>query len=85
MSKCQEGCVRNERIRVAQASKAITKKKKILKWYGHVMRMKEEHLVRQVLDVDMRRKIRRGRLNKVEQCLLVRQRNFFPGMGRFKL
>ena len=26
---------------------------KRLKWYGHAMRMKEEHLVRRMLDVDI--------------------------------
>ena len=39
--------IRNEHIRgttrVVQASKKITEKR--LKWYGHVRRMKEEHIV----------------------------------------
>ena len=39
--------IRNEYIRgttrVVQASKKITEKR--LKWYGHVRRMKEEHIV----------------------------------------
>ena len=39
--------IRNENIRgttrVVQASKKITEKR--LKWYGHVRRMKEEHIV----------------------------------------
>ena len=37
-------------IIVVQASKKITEKR--LKWYGHVRRMKEEHIVRRMLDVD---------------------------------
>ena len=43
------------------ASKKITEKR--LKWYGQVMRMKEEHTVRRMLDVDMPGKRRRGRPN----------------------
>ena len=47
--------IRNEHIRrttrVAQASKKITEKR--LKWYGHVRRMKEEDIVRRMLDVDI--------------------------------
>ena len=46
--------IRNEHIRgttrVVQASKKITEKR--LKWYGHVRRTKEEHIVRRMLDVD---------------------------------
>ena len=46
--------IQNEHIRgttrVFQASKKITDKR--LKWYGHVRRMKEEHIVRRMLDVD---------------------------------
>ena len=57
--------VRNEHIRgttrVVQASKKITEKR--LKWYGHVRRMKEEHIVRRILDVDIPGKRRRGRPN----------------------
>ena len=57
--------VRNEHIRgttrVVQASKKITEKR--LKWYGHVRRMKEEHIVRRMLDVDIPGKRRRGRPN----------------------
>ena len=45
---------RNEHIRgtnkVVQASKKITEKR--LKWYGHVVRMKEENIVRRLLHVD---------------------------------
>ena len=57
--------IRNEHIRgttrVVQASKKITEKR--LKWYGHVRRMKEEHIVRRMQDVDIPGKIRRGRTN----------------------
>ena len=57
--------IRNEHIagttRVVQASKKITEKR--LKWYGHVRRMKEEHMVRRMLDVYIPGKIRRGRPN----------------------
>ena len=44
---------------MAQASNKITEKQ--LKWYGHVMSMKEEHIVRRMLDVDIPGKIRRRR------------------------
>ena len=54
--------IRNEHIRgtarVVQASKKIIEKR--LKWYGHVRRMKEEHIVRRMLDVDIPGKTRRG-------------------------
>ena len=47
--------IRNEHIigttRVVQASKKITEKR--LKWYGQVGRMKEEHIVRIMLDADI--------------------------------
>ena len=43
---------------MVQASKKITEKR--LKWYGHVRRMKEEHIVRRMLDVDIPGKRRRG-------------------------
>ena len=43
--------IRNEHIRgttkVAQASRKITERK--LKWYGHVMRMEEDHVVKRVM------------------------------------
>ena len=59
----RRGKIRNEHIRVTtrvvQASKKITEKR--LKWYGHVRRMKEEHIVRRMLDVDIPGKRRRGR------------------------
>ena len=56
--------IRNEHIRgtrVVQASKKIAEKR--LKWYGHVRRMKEEHIVRRMLDVEIPGKRRRGRPN----------------------
>ena len=57
--------VRNEHIRgttrVVQAFKKITEKR--LKRFGHVRRMKEEHIVRRMLDVGIPGKIRRGRPN----------------------
>ena len=57
--------IRNEHIRgttrVVQASKKITEKR--LKWYGHVRRLKEEHIMRRMLDVDIPGKRRRGRPN----------------------
>ena len=34
-----------------------------MKWYGHVRRMKEEHIVRRMLDVNIPGKRRRGRPN----------------------
>ena len=53
--------IRNAHIRgtprVVQASKKITEKG--LKWYGHVRRMKEEHIVRRMLDVNIPGKRRR--------------------------
>ena len=61
----------NEHIRgttrVAQASKKITEKR--LKWYGHVTRTKDDHIVRRMLDVDIPGK-RRGRPKpKGETCV----------------
>ena len=57
--------IRNEHIRettrVVQASTKITEKR--LKWYGHVRRMKEDHIVRRMLDVDIPWERRRGRPN----------------------
>ena len=46
---------------MVQASKKITEKR--LKWYGHVRRMKEEHIVRIMLAVNIPGKRRRGRPN----------------------
>ena len=58
--------IRDEHIggttRVVQASKKITEKR--LKWYGHVRGMKEEHIVRRMLDVETPGKRRRGRRNR---------------------
>ena len=55
----------NEHIRgttrVVQASKKITEKR--LMWYGHVRGMKEEHIVRRMLDVDIPEKRRCVRPN----------------------
>ena len=55
--------IRDEHIegtnKVVKPSKKITEKR--LKWYGHVRRMKEEHIVRRMLDVDISGKIRRRR------------------------
>ena len=48
-------------IRVVHASKTITEHR--LKWYGKVRRMKEEHTVRRMLDVDIPVKRRRRRPN----------------------
>ena len=42
---------------MVRVSKEITEKR--LKWYGHVRRMKEEHIVRRMLDVDIPGKRRR--------------------------
>ena len=46
---------------MVQVSKKIEEKR--LKRYGHVMRMKEEHIVRRMLDVEKPGKRRRGRPN----------------------
>ena len=57
--------IRKEHIRgttrVVQDSKKSIEKR--LKWYGHVRRMKEEHIVRRMLDVEISGKRRRGRPN----------------------
>ena len=65
--------IRNEHIRgttrVVQASRIITEKR--LKWYGHVRRMKEEHIVRRMLDVNIytiEKKKRAAKL-KMEICM----------------
>ena len=44
---------------MVQAFKKITEKR--LKWYGHVRRMKEEHIMRRMLYMDIPWKICRGR------------------------
>ena len=56
---------------MVQSSKKITEKR--LKWYGHVRRMKEEHIVRRMLDVDIPGKRRRGRPKPtMERCMQER-------------
>ena len=54
--------IQNEHIRgttrVVQASRKTTEKR--MKWCGHVRRMKEEHIVRRMIDVDIPGKRRRG-------------------------
>ena len=61
----KEGSYRNEHIRettrVVQSSRKITEKR--LKCCVHVSRMKEEHIVRRMFDVDIQGKGRRGRPN----------------------
>ena len=55
--------IRNEHIRgttkVAQASRKITERR--LKWYGHVMRMEEDHVVKRVTTKAIPGKRKRGR------------------------
>ena len=55
--------IRNEHIRgttkVVQASRMITERR--LKWYGHVMRMEEDHVVRRVMTKAIPGKRKRGR------------------------
>ena len=71
---CRDGCaewqggiiseintLEGRTTRVVQACKKMTEKR--LKWYGHVRRMKEEHIVRRMLDVDIPGKRRRRRPN----------------------
>ena len=64
--------IRNEHIigtvRVVHASKTITEKR--LKWYGHVRRMKEGHIVRRMLDVAVpgKRSIGRANLRWKDAC-----------------
>ena len=60
--------------KVVQASRKITEKR--LKWYGHVKRMKEEHIVRRMLDVIYARcghtrekKKKRAAKPKMERCM----------------
>ena len=57
--------IRNEHNRgttsVVQASMTITEKR--LKWYSHVRSMKEEHILRRMLDVEVPVKRRRGQPN----------------------
>ena len=55
--------IRNEHIRgttkIVQASRKITERR--LKWYGHVMRMEEDHVVRRVMTNAIPGKRKRGR------------------------
>ena len=55
--------IRNEHIRgttkVAQASRKITERR--LKWYGHVMKMEEDHVVKRVMTKAIPGKRKRGR------------------------
>ena len=55
--------IRNEHIRgttkVVQASRKIMERR--LKWYGHVMRMEEDHVVRRVMTKAIPGKRKRGR------------------------
>ena len=55
---------------MVQTSKKITEKR--LKWYGHVSRMKEEHIVRRILDVEIPGKRRRGRPHLMERRMQER-------------
>ena len=64
--------IRNEHIRgttkVVQVSRKITERR--LKWYGHVMRMEEDHVVRRVMTKAIPGKSKRGRTkDKVEGCV----------------
>ena len=51
--------------------------KKLLKWYGHVRRMKEEHIVRRMLDVNIPGKRRRGRPNLRWKDTCKRDKGFY--------
>ncbi|XP_064120903.1 uncharacterized protein LOC135225564 [Macrobrachium nipponense] len=55
--------VRNERIRgrvkVTDASKKVQEAR--LRWYGHLMRREEQHMAREVMDVEVDGTRRRGR------------------------
>ena len=53
-----------------QESKKITEKR--LKWYGHVRRMKEEHIVRRMLDVDIPGKKKRAAKPTMARCMQER-------------
>ena len=72
MQICMCGVTRRDKIRnkhirgtdnKSGASAQENYRKKRLKWYGHVRRMKEEHIVRRMFDVDIPGKRRRGRPN----------------------
>ena len=61
----------NEHIRwttrLVQASKMITEKQ--LMCYGHAMRMKEEHIVTRMLDMDIPREKNRAAKHKMERSV----------------
>ena len=57
---CTDGSHIRGTTRVVQTSKNITEKRG--KWYGHVMTMKKEHIVRTMPDADITER-RRGRPN----------------------
>ena len=64
--------IRNEHIRgttkVVQASRKITERR--LKWYGHVMRIEEDHVVRRVMTKAIPgKKEERETKDKVEGCV----------------
>ena len=72
--------IRNEHIRgttkVVQASRKITERR--LKWYGHVMRMEEDHVVGRV----MTKKEERETKDKVEGCVQEGHADFRTERGR---
>ena len=77
--------IRNEHIggktRVVQASKKITEKR--LKLYGHVRRMKEEHIVRRMLDVEIPVKRTKGAAKpKMERRMQERHDRDRSGRGQ---
>ena len=56
---------------MGQASKKISEKR--LKWYGHVRRMKEEHVMRRILDEDIpEEKKKRTAKPTMERCMQER-------------
>ena len=63
--------IRTEHIRgttrVAQVSKKIAEKRLESEWYGHVMRMKDEHVVRRMLDMKVPVKVAdlQSNMNKI--------------------
>ena len=86
MLKCMCGVTRRDKIqnehfirgttRLVQPSRKITEKR--LECYGHVMRMKEEHSVRRMLDIYVDtsgniRRWRRGSLTHLIGKMLVRE------------
>ena len=56
---------------MVQASRKITENR--LKWYGHVRRMKEEHTMRRMLDVEIPGKGKKGAAKpKMGRCMYER-------------